>query len=219
MSFSKEKWIIPDRVSLGYQLMDDQTIWYNAGHDMYLSQIKNPHQQKRAKEHYEDCQKHGLGYIGPEWHYKHYGRAMYTGNRSREEREADMEDHLQFLLFHMLAITVGDVFNFNVKTKGQTLLRERITEGFEVGLLRKAYQGYDSASCNFGSNIMEEDIEFAHFLPHTKYMQILLKMEEYYGCYMSDNKLEDQWMYDLYQVWLRYERTPFWYKLEHGSTY
>jgi len=209
-----------DKTLLGIRITDPKTPW-NRIHDMYLDNFPNPTAKSRARQHYQLCMQHGLGYIGPEWHYKHYGKKIFSLLHERPILlEAEIRWSIADILFHILAITIGEAGNSNVLTKRQHHLRWTILDGLAHNLFTKNNNGFDEESKDFCWKPLPKDaafIDFIHTTSHMSVIHILEKHGYYFG--LPDGAIRDQWVFDLYQIYIKCDRFAYRYIPEHSSSF
>lgn len=207
---------------LGCYVLEVGVLWTQL-HPFYLEKIKSKKELILAQEHHELCLKYGLGYIGPEWHYIHYGKKYYHACSDPTVRAIFVERNTLAILVHLMAISFCNVQScVLVPTKRQALLRKAIFDGFVNGLHEKAHN-LEEPSKGFCHKQLPRgcgDQPFVNFFLSSDYDEVIeYLMFVRCVCGVSEDELRDQFLFDCYQIWERHNRISFAYSQKDFESY
>ena len=211
----------PDRQSILMKIIDAEAD-VACMSDSYLEAITGFRRCNLAEMHYELCLEFGLNYIGPRWHFLHFGEHIMnaTADAPANIRREWMETNCRAILRHCFGMTVGSTDYFDVLTKRQLHVRGAIERMILLGLYERCNYGFHKNSHFFCSTpLPEEDLAFQAFVCSMNYEWMIDSLFEH-KCVCADRlEVLDQFVYDLYDVWKRNGRVSFKYNADERKQY
>lgn len=185
--------------------------------DYYLEDIKDPSVRELADIHYDYCLDYGMGYIGPQWHFLHFGKhiMLITKESCETVRKALMEQNCRKILEHCLSFLLGTRENYDVPTRWQNRLRETILEMLVDGLHAKT-DSIDEKSKRFTNTPLPDyELGFRDFMTIFDYHLVIDTLWDTRAVFGSTPlEVLDQFIYDMHCLWKRNLHNDFTYTLE-----
>ena len=212
----------------------DHTVDISSFDDTYLDEIADSYRRNLADLHYDLCLEYGMGYIGPQWHFRHYGEVIINATIDEGERlwRTCMESNCRSILVHLLSLTMGSPDYKDVLSEPQMIVRDRIVRVFALGVQGKCPH-FDKAAVGFCSRPLgEDDLSFLRYMGFCNYRWMTdLALEDWNYHWMVGTEYEDwcitsshelvldQFVFDIWRLWRRNGRRAFAYDPELTRKY